>query len=95
MRYKLLFDKINVINSGCLKKTKLYIDVETLEIFKGLGDVSKKLKRSIVRCCESIKGFQRIDGRLIEEFDEWQQWDNWEKERYTKKNNIFFYYGDD
>lgn len=95
MKYKLLFDKINVINSGCLKKTELYIDVETLEIFRGLGDLSKKLKKSGVQCCEYIANFRRINGRLIEKFEEWKKWDNWEKERYTKKNNIFFYYGED
>ena len=95
MKYSSLFEKTNQLKFGLFKKTKLYIDVETLEVFKGLGDVSKKLKRSIVKCCERIKGFKRINGRLIEEFDEWQKWDDWEKERYTKKNNIFFYYGED
>lgn len=82
MRYKLLFDKINVINSGCLKKTELYIDIETLEIFRGLGDLSKKLKKSRVQCCEYIAIFRRINGRLIEKFNEWQKLDN--REKYNK-----------
>jgi hypothetical protein len=92
MRYQALFEKIKVLNRG---KAKLYIDVENLELFRGLGEVSKKLGKHAVQCSEAISRLQRINGRLIEKFDEWQKWDNWEKERYTKKNNIFFIYGED
>jgi hypothetical protein len=92
MRYQALFEKIKVLNRG---KAKLYIDVENLELFRGLGEVSKKLGKHAVQCSEAISHLQRINGRLIEKFDEWQKWDNWEKERYTKKNNIFFIYGED
>lgn len=92
MRYQALFEKIKVLNRG---KAKLYIDVENLELFKGLNEVSKKLGKHAVQCSVAISNLQRINGRLIEKFDEWQKWDNWEKERYTKKNNIFFIYGED
>lgn len=95
MRYNNLFNKIKILNKGCLKNTEIYIDVETLEIFRGLRDVAKKLNKHYFECCQKISGFQRINGRLIEKFEEWENWDNWEKERYTKKNNIFFYYGED
>ena len=44
MNFNNLFDKINMLKMGCIKKTRIIIDVETLEIYKGTQDVAKKIK---------------------------------------------------
>ena len=91
MNYATMFKKIGYLKNGVTKKTDFFIDVETLEIFKGLKDLcaSYQVTPQNVSVCIARGG--RIRGRHIERFDEWIQWDAWEKERYTKKNNIYFF----
>ena len=90
MRFDRLFNKIDLVRHGVLKKTRFVIDVETLEIFKGAKDAGKKLGCYATQINNAIAMFEPIKGHLLEYFDEWVQWDNWEKERYTKTNNIYF-----
>lgn len=91
MKYAKLFEKIGYLKNGVTKKTDFFIDAENLEIFKGLKDLCQKLECSPQNALVNMAEMRRIKGRYIERFDEWVQWDAWEKERFTKKNNIYFF----
>lgn len=75
-------------------KAKPVIDIETLEIYSSYLDFAEKIKTHPVNVSRCIYTACRCKGYRIEYFEEWIKWDNAVKEKYTRKNNIYFLYGE-
>lgn len=85
---KSLFNKINrVISLG----EKRIIDIETLEWFDSLSDCAGKIGCSKPNVYKAILEGIKCKGRRFEYLDVWLTWNSREKEKFTRKNNIYFY----
>lgn len=79
-------------------KKKAIIDVETLDIWRSLTECAEALKVSKASVCRAILlGFRCSGkkpyhgGRKLEYFDYWlEAYTPAEKEKFTRKNNIFW-----
>lgn len=95
-----LFNQIKILSSGqCLDevkfvKAKPVIDIETLEIYSSYLDFAEKTKIHPFYVSRCLSTADRCKGYRIEYFEEWIKWDNAVKEKYTRKNNIYFLYGE-
>lgn len=77
---------------------KAIIDVETLEVWESLTECAAELKVSIPAIIQAIAYGYRIGGgrswnakRKLEYFDYWlESYTKAEKEKFTRKNNIFW-----
>ena len=69
------------------------IDVETLEVYRSGKEVAKLLGVSRPCIRQSIVLSCKVKGRRLEYLEEWTYWTDKEKEKHTRKNNIFFYRG--
>lgn len=72
-----------------MKKRKI-INIETLEVFNSLTDVAKKYNCFPSAVFNNIVFNYKTKGNRFEYFDEWTFWTSKEKEKFTKRNNIFF-----
>lgn len=88
MGIKHCFDKINILKST---QSKRIIDIETLEWFDSLHDCARKVGCSVPNIHSSILQGMKAKGRRFEYLDVWLTWDSREKEKFTRKNNIYFY----
>lgn len=67
------------------------IDCETLEVFDSISDVAKRLNTTPANILQCIWRNGRPRGRKIEYLDFWEEcMTAKEKEKYTRKNNIYF-----
>lgn len=73
------------------KKRKI-INIYTLEVFDSMVEAAKKIGVSKVSIFETIHYKVMAKGTRFEYFDEWIQWPPQEKEKFSKRNNIYFYY---
>ena len=81
-------------NSSCRKcgaGGKPVIDIETLQIWPSLTACPAQLQTSPSFVGQAILQKNKCKGRLLEYFDDWVVWSNKDKEKHTKKNNIYFY----
>lgn len=69
------------------------IDVETLQVWCSDRDCARDLGVSQACVCTMKSTGYRIKGHIIEEIDDWMWWSDAEKEKYTRKNNIYFLRG--
>ena len=77
---------------------KRVIDVETLDVFPSLSECARSLGVSAPWVHQSILmryrvggGHKEGSGRLLEYFDYWSEaYSAKEKERYSRKNGVFF-----
>jgi hypothetical protein len=67
------------------------IDIETLEVFKSMRACANKLNVRPASIFGNILFKHKTKGRRFEYFDEWLHWTSQEKEKNTRKNNIYFY----
>lgn len=71
-------------------KKRPVIDIETLEIWESLSHCARTLKVKPQTIFQAIELNIKAKGRRLEYFDWWIYWDNRDKEKYTRKNNIYF-----
>lgn len=93
MRYSGLFKKIKEIQSGNFQGSRRIIDIETLETYRTCDECGNKIGCSGACVYQGIITQGMSKGHRLEFFDEWQSWLDKEKEKYTRKNNIYFLRG--
>lgn len=71
-------------------KKRPVIDLETLEVWESLSQCARSLNVSNNTIFQAIEISCKAKGRRLEYFDWWLGWDNRDKEKYTRKNNIYF-----
>lgn len=69
---------------------KRVIDIENLDNWDSLTICAKYLNVSVQSVFYAILNGQKVKGHRLEYFDWWIDWDNRDKEKYTRKNNIYF-----
>lgn len=69
---------------------KPIIDVETLEVYGSGKEVARVLGVSRPNICQNILLSCRTKGRKLEYLEDWSRWNDKQKEKWTRKNNIFF-----
>lgn len=69
------------------------INIETLEVHTSLSGLAKKIKCSPSNICLNIVRGCKCMGFRFEYLDEWSWWTDKEKEKWTRKNGIFFING--
>ena len=94
MTFEKLFKQIDTLNRGIqLGKrggAKPVINIETLEVYESATDFAKKHNVTVVSVVRSITLGSKTASCRLEYFDVWKDWDNREKEKHSKKNNIWF-----
>ena len=93
MRFKNLFNKIKFLQSGVGCAAKAVIDIETLEVFPSMAKASEKYRLSVPALYSAITRGTKFAGRRFEYLQDWQYWTDREKEKFTRKNNIYFLKG--
>ncbi len=73
-------------------KKKKIINIYTLEVFDSMTEAAKEIGVSKVSIFETIHYKVKAKGTRFEYLDEWIQWPPQEKEKFSKRNNIYFYY---
>lgn len=66
------------------------IDMETLQVWNTLTECARDLKVTPAAITRMIQVQYRVKGRRLEYLDFWLQLHPKDKERYSKKSNIFF-----
>ena len=94
MQFDLLFKRIKELQSGNIQGSKRIIDIETLETYRTARECGEKFGCSGVCVCESILIGCKCKEHRFEYLEEWINWTDKEKEKYTRKNNIYFLKGD-
>ena len=69
---------------------KKVINIETLEVFESLTSAAIKHNVRASVLFNNILFKYKTKGNRFEYFDNWKYWSNKEKEKFTRKNNIFF-----
>lgn len=67
------------------------IDIETLEIFESITACARMLGVTVGGVYNNILIGCKTKGRRFDFFEDWQYLESKEKEKHTRKNNIFFY----
>ena len=93
MQFDLLLKRIKELQSGNIQGSKRIIDIETLESYRTLRECGEKIGCSGVCVCESILRGCKCKGHRFEYLEDWQYWTDQEKEKWTRKNNIYFMKG--
>ena len=93
MRFKRILDRIKVLRSGVGCAAKAVIDIETLEVFPSMAKAAEKYGLSVPALCSAITRGTKFAGRRFEYLQDWQYWTDREKEKFTRKNNIYFLKG--
>lgn len=70
------------------------INIETLEIFDSVAEVARKHNICYNAVYNSILFGYKTKGTRYEYFDDWKFWTDKQKEKHTRKNNIFFIGGE-
>ena len=93
--YKNLFKKVSLLQKGKNKENiRIIIDIETLEIYPTMKKCAEKLGVSSACVCNRILEKGTVKGHKLEYFNDWQHWTDAEKEKHTRKNNIYFLRGE-
>lgn len=70
---------------------KKVINIETLEIFRSIGQAASHYKVTHNGIVNAIIYGTKVKGNRVEFFEDWIFWTNKDKEKYTRKYNIYFY----
>lgn len=93
MQFDKLFKRIKELQKGNIHGSKRIIDIETLETYRTLQECGEKIGCSGVCVYESILRGCKCKGHRFEYLEDWQYWTDQEKEKWTRKNNIYFMKG--
>jgi len=93
MQFDTLFKRIKEIQMGNIQGSKRIIDIETLETYRTLRECAEKIGCSAECVYMSILNGRKARGHRFEYFEDWQYWTDQEKEKWTRKNNIYFMKG--
>lgn len=93
MRFDLLFRRIKELQGGNIHGSKRIIDIETLETYRTSQECGKKIGCSPECVYWSIQNGTKARGHRLEYLEDWQYWTDKEKEKWTRKNNIYFMNG--
>lgn len=94
MQFDLLFKRIKELQSGNIQGSKRIIDIETLETYRTFRECGEKIGCSRELIYQSILNRRKAKGHRFEYLEDWQYWTDKEKEKHTRKNNIYFLKGD-
>lgn len=73
--------------------SNIVINAETLELYRSQSEVARIEGVSVPMVCVSIKSERPIKGTMYAMLEDWQWWSDSEKEKFTRKNNIYFLRG--
>lgn len=93
MQFDLLFKRIKNLQSGNIHGSKRIIDIETLETYRTLRECGEKIGCSAECVYMSIQNNRKARGHRLEYLEEWINRTDKEKEKHTRKNNIYFMKG--
>lgn len=93
MQFDKLFNRINELQKGNIQGSKRIIDIETLETYRTLRECGEKIGCSAECVYMSIQNNRKARGHRFEYLEEWINWTDKEKEKWTRKNNVFFIKG--
>lgn len=93
MQFDTLFKKIKELQIGNIRGSKRIIDIETLETYRTLRECGEKIGCSGVCVYKSILIGIKCKGHRFEYLEDWINWTDKEKEKHTRKNNIYFMKG--
>lgn len=72
----------------------IVINAETLELYASQREVARIEGVSVPMVCISINSERPIKGTMYAMLEDWQWWSDKEKEKFTRKNNIYFLRGE-
>jgi hypothetical protein len=93
MQFDLLFKRIKELQGRNINGSKRIIDIETLETYRTLRECGEKIGCSAECVYMSILNGRKARGHRLEYLEEWINWTDKEKEKWTRKNNIYFIKG--
>ena len=93
MQFDLLLKRIKELQSGNIQGSKRIIDIETLETYRTLGECGEKIGCSKEHIYQAILNMRKAKGHRFEYLEEWINWTDKEKDKHTRKNNIYFLKG--
>jgi len=96
--YGLIFNRINrLLQTDCRSAVpaSAVIDIETLEVWKNQRECAEELGVSSA-CINKVLDLdsRTVRGRNLMRFADWMWWTDQEKEKHTRKNNIYFLRGE-
>lgn len=74
--------------------SNIVINAETLELYGSQREVARIEGVSVPMVCNAINSERPIKGTMYAMLEDWQWWSDKEKEKFTRKNNIYFLRGD-
>lgn len=93
MQFDTLFKRIKELYSGNIQGSKRIIDIETLETYRTFRECGEKIGCSGEHIYQAILNRRKARGHRFEYLEEWTNWTDKEKEKCTRKNNIYFLKG--
>ena len=93
MKFDLLLKRIKQLQGGNIQGSKRIIDIETLETYRTTRECGEKFGCSGICVYESILRGIKCKGHRFEYLEDWINWTDKEKEKHTRKNNIYFLKG--
>lgn len=88
---KLMNGLLNMVFQGKKIITKdCWVDIETLELFESITDCARTLGVTVGGVYNNILISCKTKGRRLDFFEDWQYLTPKQKEKHTRKNNIFF-----
>ena len=66
------------------------INVYTLEVFESMGEAARRYGVSRVSIHDSVNVGFKIKDQILAYFEEWLHWKPEDKEKYSRRNNIYF-----
>lgn len=72
----------------------IVINAETLELYRSQREVAKIEGVSVPAVLNAINSERPIKGTMYAMLEDWQWWSDREKEKFTRKNNIYFLRGE-
>lgn len=82
--------KAFIVGLHAMRKKIKVIDIETLELFESITDCARTLGVTVGGLYNNILIGCKTKGRRLDFFEDWRYLTPKQKEKHTRKNNIFF-----